>query len=158
MIREQKTEDRRLNQKTEDTREKTATGGEIVTVRPGAEVMSPQRLPYFVGISEQTAGTRALSMYLVAIPPGAVAAPHYHDGYETAIYLLRGRVETRYGERLEKSVVNEPGDFVFIPPNLPHEARNVGDETAYGIVARNDPNENENVVPYTVPSPSAAPR
>ena len=131
------------------TEQAKLTGRDIVPIRPAAEVMSPQRLPYFVGVSETTAGARGLSMYLVVIPPGGVAQPHIHKGYETAIYLIRGRVETRYGRGLSKSVVSEPGDFLFIPPDLPHEARNLSDsEPALGIVARNDPNEHENVVPY----------
>ena len=59
-------------------------------------------------------------------------------------------METRYGEELEKSVVNGPGDFVFIPPNLPHQAVNLSStEPARAIVARNDSNEQENVVPYS---------
>ncbi|HEY9620104.1 MAG TPA: hypothetical protein V6C78_07030, partial [Crinalium sp.] len=63
-----------------------AEGGldEIVTVRPDAETMTRQRLPYFVGISGATAGTRGISMNLVIIPPGAAAEPHLHKDYETA--------------------------------------------------------------------------
>jgi len=64
-------------------------------------------------------------MHLVAVPPGAAAEPHYHDGFETAIYQLEGRVETRYGDRLERSVISEAGDFLFIPPGQPHEAINL---------------------------------
>lgn len=124
-------------------------GTEIVTVRAPQEVLTRQQLPYFLGISGQTAGAKGLSMNLVVIPPGARAEPHYHKDFETGIYVLQGRVETRYGERLEKSVINEAGDFVFIPPNLPHQPFNLSDtETAVGIVVRNDPDEQENVVSY----------
>ena len=75
---------------------------EIITVRPDALIMTRLRLPYFVGISGATAGARALTMNLVVIPPGGRAEPHYHRGFETAIYILRGRVETRYGPGLAK--------------------------------------------------------
>lgn len=71
----------------------------VVTVRPEAEVLTRQRLPYFVGICAATAGARGLAMHLVVIPPGAASEPHLHRGYETAIYILEGRVETRYGRR-----------------------------------------------------------
>jgi uncharacterized RmlC-like cupin family protein len=128
-----------------------AEGGldEIVTVRPDAETMTRQRLPYFVGISGATAGTRGISMNLVIIPPGAAAEPHLHKDYETAIYLLKGRVETRYGKGLKKSVINEAGDFLFIPAGVPHQPVNLSsDEPAQALVARNDPNEQENVVLY----------
>lgn len=124
---------------------------DIVIVRPDTEVMTRQRLPYFVGISGATAGTKGLSMNLVIIPPGGCAEPHFHREYETAIYLLKGRVKTLYGEGLSKSVINEEGDFLFIPPGVPHQPFNLSEtEPAQAIVARNDPNEQENVVPYSI--------
>jgi uncharacterized RmlC-like cupin family protein len=122
---------------------------EVVTVRPAAETMSRQHLPYFVGISEATTGAKNISMNLVIIPPGAAAKPHIHRGYESAIYLLQGRVETRYGPGLRKSVINEAGDFIFIPADVPHQPINLSmTEPARAIVARNDPNEQEHVFPY----------
>jgi uncharacterized RmlC-like cupin family protein len=121
----------------------------IITVRPTAETTSRQRLPYFVGISGATAGATAISMNLIVIPPGGAAAPHLHRGYETALYILQGRVETFYGPGLQRSVVNEAGDFLFIPADLPHQPRNLSaTEPARAIVARNDPNEQESVVAY----------
>ena len=126
-------------------------GTEIVTVRSPQEVLTRQKIPYFLGISSATSGARGISMNLVVIPPGASAEPHSHRDFETGIYVLQGRVETRYGEGLKKSVINEAGDFVFIPPGLPHQPTNLSDsETAIGVVVRNDPNEQENVVPYMV--------
>ena len=127
----------------------TKESGAIVTVRPSTETMSLQQLPYFIGISEATAGSKGISMNLVIIPPGAAAKPHIHRGYESAIYLLEGRVETRYGPGLRKSVINEAGDFIFIPADLPHQPINLSaTEPARAIVARNDPNEQEHVFPY----------
>ena len=125
--------------------------GEIVTVRSPVEIDSKQRLPYFVGISADTAGATGISMNLVVIPPGKAAKPHSHRDYESAIYLMRGRVETRYGPGLAKKVVNEAGDFIFIPPDVPHQPRNLSStEPAIAIVARNDPNEQERVVPHDI--------
>ena len=122
----------------------------VRALRPEREVLTRQRLPYFVGISGQSAGARGLSMHMVVIPPGARAEPHAHRGHETAIYVLEGRVETRYGAGLAQSVVSEAGDFLFIPPDVPHEAINLSaTESARAIVARNDPAEQDNVVPYT---------
>ena len=123
---------------------------QVTAVRLDKEVMTRQRLPYFIGVSAGTVGARGLSMHLVVIPPGARAAPHLHEGYETAIYVLQGRVETRYGDALSESVVSEAGDFLFIPPGVPHEAINLSDtEPARAIVARNDANEQERVIPYS---------
>jgi uncharacterized RmlC-like cupin family protein len=129
---------------------------EIVTVRSPAEAKSKQRLPYYVGISGATAGSRHLSLNLLVVPPGGAAEPHIHQGYETAIYQIQGRVETRYGEGLKKSVITEAGDFLFIPPDLPHQPVNLSDtEPAIGLVARNDPNEQESVVTVRVGGPRA---
>ncbi|GBO55382.1 hypothetical protein APA_3432 [Pseudanabaena sp. lw0831] len=108
-----------------------------------------QKLPYFVGISGSTAGSKGISMNLVVIPAGGSAEPHFHRNYETAIYLVKGRVETRYGKGLQQSVINEAGDFLFIPAGVPHQPHNLSDtEAAHEIVSRNDPNEQENVVLY----------
>ena len=121
----------------------------VKAVRPERAVLTRQRLSYFVGLSGATVGARGLSMHIVVIPPGAKAEPHSHRGYETGIYVLEGRVETRYGARLESSVVSEAGDVLVIPPGVPHEAVNLSPtQPARAIVARNDPAEQDNVVPY----------
>jgi uncharacterized RmlC-like cupin family protein len=122
---------------------------EIVTVRPAVTTGTIQKLPNYIGISEATAGATGLSMNLVVIPPAAKAEPHFHKGFETAIYMLQGRVETRYGENLAKSVVNEAGDFIFIPAGVPHQPVNLSEtEPALAIVARNSANEQETVQVY----------
>jgi uncharacterized RmlC-like cupin family protein len=127
---------------------------EIVTVHPLDTTDTIQRLPNFVGISGKTAGSSGISMNIVVIPPGARADPHFHDGFETAIYVLRGEVETRYGEHLRQSVIHRAGDFVFIPDGVPHQPINLSTtEEAVAIVARNDPNEQESVQLYRVEAP-----
>ena len=121
----------------------------VVTVRPKESITTKQNLPYYVGISQETAGAKGLSMNLVVIPPGGSPKAHYHKDFETAIYLLKGKVETRFGEKLQESKINEEGDFVFIPPGVPHKPINLSKtEAALAIVSRNDPNEHENVVAY----------
>lgn len=122
-------------------------------VRPDREVMTTQRLPYFVGISGQTVNASGLSMHLVVIPPGGRAQPHVHLGYETGIYVLEGSVSTRWGAELEHEVVSQAGDFLFVPPGVPHEAINLSEtEPARAVVARNHPAEQDLVEPY-VPKP-----
>jgi uncharacterized RmlC-like cupin family protein len=121
----------------------------IRIVHPNATTQTRQQLPYFVGISATTTGATGISMNLAIIPPGGTAEPHFHANYETAIYLLKGRVETRYGRGLKQTTIAEAGDFIFVPPGVPHQPRNLSaDEPAYALVARNDPNEQENVVLY----------
>lgn len=121
----------------------------IITVRSKEAFTSKQQLPNFEGISTQTAGTKNLCMHIVIIPPGGKAVAHYHNGYETAIYIIEGRAETKYGPNLEFSTINEAGDFLFIPPDLPHQPINLSDtEQVVAVVSRNDPNEQESVILY----------
>lgn len=129
------------------TKPKQAKGA--VAVRTGVAIDAKQQLPYFVGVSEKMTGAQSLSMQLVVIPPGGCAAPHIHQGYETAIYVLQGRVETTYGSGLQQTVTSEAGEFLYIAADVPHQARNLSDtEEAIGLVARNDANEQEHVIPY----------
>lgn len=122
------------------------TAAQLKAVRPDREVLSRQQLPYFIGISGGTVGARGLSMHVVVIPPGARSEPHRHLGYETGIYVLEGRVLTRWGERLENELVSEAGDFLYVPPGVPHEAVNLSATApARAIVARNDAAEQDKV-------------
>ena len=123
----------------------------VQALRPDREVLTTQLLPYFIGISGQTVGASGLSMHLVVIPPGARAEPHIHLGHETGIYVLEGAVLTRWGASLENETVSQAGDFLFIPPGVPHEATNLSSVTsARAVVARNDPAEQDRVEPYSV--------
>lgn len=124
----------------------------VRSIRPDREVQSLQRLPYFVGISGQTVNASGLSMHLVVIPPGARSEPHVHIGYETGIYVLEGEVLTRWGAALEHEVVSRTGEFLFIPPGVPHEAINLSaTQPARAVVARNDPAEQDKVQPFARP-------
>ena len=125
------------------------TESKVQGLRTGHEVMTRQRLPYVIGISGKTVDSTGLSMHLVVIPAGAKAEAHIHVGYETGIYVLEGRVLTRWGSKLENEVVSEAGDFLFVPPGVPHEAVNLSStEAARAVVARNDPAEQDKIEPY----------
>ncbi len=122
-------------------------GKDVITVRVPEAATSKQAVPFFPGVSSNNAGAKGLSLMKVVIPPGASAKAHVHKGHESAIYLLQGTVETRYGEHLEKSVVNVAGDFIYIPADVPHQPTNLSKtEPAIGIVARNDADEQEHVI------------
>ena len=138
-----------------------STESNVQGLRPRQEIMTQQHLPYFVGISGQTVGARGLSMHLVVIPPAARAEPHLHIGYETGIYVLEGTVLTRWGKTLEHEVISQAGDFLFIPPGVPHEAINLSaTEPARAVVARNHPAEQDLVELYVAgaePVPNTSP-
>jgi uncharacterized RmlC-like cupin family protein len=124
----------------------------VVAIRPADEIDAKRNFHYFEGISERTAGSRHLAMQRLVIPPGARAAPHSHNGYETAIYVVAGRVQTFFGEGLAESIVSEAGDYVFLPPEIPHQPVNLSTtDVAIAIIARSHPAEVEPVTPYVVP-------
>ena len=118
-------------------------------MRPDEKFTNKRNLNYFPGLSEDTAGTQNLSMMLVRIPPSGKAEPHSHDGFEAGIYIFEDKVDNLYGASLKESIVTEKGDFLFIPPGVPHQPINLSDtEPALAIVSRNIASEQEPVVVY----------
>ncbi len=116
-------------------------------VAEGAAFVGRQALNYSVGISAETTGARGIHMQLVRIPPGGRAKAHKHADHETAIYALSGTSHVWHGQRLEQHSVVRPGDFMYIPANVPHLPYNPSaTEEAVAIIARTDPNEQESVV------------
>ena len=123
----------------------TCSAPAMTVVRPEEETLSRQCLPYFVGVSGVSTPATGISMNLVIIPPHGSAEPHFHRGFETAVYMMKGRVDVRYGPELEEILVLDEGDFLFIPADMPHQPINHADEPAFAIVARNDAHEQESV-------------
>ena len=104
---------------------------------------------YKLGMSGKNVGAKELSMNVATIPPGGVASAHIHVGFEVMLYILAGRVRHEYGENLQQVVENAAGDFIFIEPGVPHEVFNVSPtEPVVAVVARSDPSEWQNIVPY----------
>lgn len=116
-------------------------------LKPGAPYTGKQGLQYNVAISAESVGSRGLHMQLVTIPPGGRARAHKHATHETALYALSGTSGMWYGERLEHHAVVEPGDFLYIPADMPHLPYNPSKtEPVVAVIARTDPNEQESVV------------
>jgi uncharacterized RmlC-like cupin family protein len=80
----------------------------------------------------------------VSLPPNAKTGAHHHGRHEVAIYVVKGRSEIRWGERLEFLAEVGPGDFVYFAPFVPHQERNLDvHETVEFVVVRSD---NERIV------------
>jgi uncharacterized RmlC-like cupin family protein len=115
-------------------------------IKGGAAFRGKQELDYFAGVSAETTGSTGICMHLLEMPPGVSARPHYHEAHETAIFILEGAAEMRYGPNLEHTTRTEAGDFVYIPPGMPHQPYNPTDGVVRAVIARTDPNEQESVV------------
>ena len=90
-----------------------------------------------VGAQKIWAGT-------VRIHAGAKTGAHHHGPLESVIYVLSGRARMRWGENLEFVAEAGPGDFIYVPPFVPHQEINASsDETLECVLVRSD---NEAVV------------
>jgi len=70
-----------------------------------------------VGAQKIWAGT-------VAIAPNAKTGVHHHGALESVIYVVRGHARMRWGDHLEFVADAYPGDFIFVPPFVPHQEIN----------------------------------
>lgn len=109
--------------------------------------MAKTGLPYRFGLTQETVGSKGLSMHVISIPPGDRALAHMHVGHESMLYVISGEAETFFGEKLENRVTVRAGDLQYVPAGCPHLSVNLSKTNpCIGVVARTDPNEQESVV------------
>jgi uncharacterized RmlC-like cupin family protein len=90
-------------------------------------------------ISRASAGAEKIWAGTVQIEPGARTGAHHHGALESVIYVLHGRARMRWGDSLEFSAEAGPGDFIFVPPFVPHQEMNASDtEELSCVVIRSD--------------------
>jgi uncharacterized RmlC-like cupin family protein len=129
----------------------TDAPGDVIIIRSGGSYEGRQGMSLATGVSSRSAGSRALCLHLVTIPPGTRGVPHVHDGHESAIYTVSGETEVWHGEGLRHRSVVKAGDFMYVPPGTPHLPVNRSDVMTVAVVARTDPREQESVVTLSLP-------
>lgn len=88
-------------------------------------------------IDAARAGAEKLWAGTVVIQPDAKTGPHHHGELESVIYVIRGRARMRWGERLEYTAEAGPGDFIYVPPFVPHQEINASpDDSLECVVVR----------------------
>jgi uncharacterized RmlC-like cupin family protein len=75
-------------------------------------------------ITTARAGAEKLWAGTVIIEPDAKTGAHHHGPVESVIYVVSGRARMRWGERLEYVAEAGPGDFIYVPPYVPHQEIN----------------------------------
>jgi uncharacterized RmlC-like cupin family protein len=70
------------------------------------------------------AGAQKIWAGAVTIHPNAKTGAHHHGDLESVIYVVKGRARMRWGEHLEYVAEAGPGDFIFVPPYVPHQEIN----------------------------------
>ncbi|MGY3124101.1 putative RmlC-like cupin family protein [Bradyrhizobium sp. S3.14.4] len=85
-----------------------------------------------VGAQKLWAGT-------VSIKPDAKTGAHHHGHLESVIYVVKGKARMRWGESLQFTAEAGPGDFIFVPPYVPHQEINASrDEVLECVLVRSD--------------------
>ena len=97
-------------------------GGELDTNTPQTAGMNRAAAITYarVGAQKIWAGT-------VTIHPNAKTGPHHHGQVESVIYVIKGKARMRWGDRLQFSAEADPGDFIYVPPYVPHQEINARD-------------------------------
>ena len=90
-------------------------------------------------INQALAGARRLWAGTVSIQPNARTGPHHHGELESIIYVVSGQARMRWGDRLEFVAEAGPGDFIYVPPFVPHQEINARpDQPLECVVVRSD--------------------
>ena len=87
-------------------------------------------------IDHARAGAQKLWVGTVTIHPSAKTGAHHHGELESVIYVVKGRARMRWGERLEYMAEAGPGDFIYVPPFVPHQEINAADQPLECVVVR----------------------
>jgi uncharacterized RmlC-like cupin family protein len=92
----------------------------------------------FAAISGQSVGSEKLWMGETHVGPGVASANHHHGESETAIFVRSGHPEFVFHDGVrEVRISTEPGDYIFVPPHLPHREENPDPgEPAVVVIAR----------------------
>src|SRR5579864_9252262 len=100
--------------------------GEVSATTPGMDRA--------VAIDRARMGAQKLWAGTVHIHANAKTGAHHHGPLESVIYVVSGRARMRWGERLEFVAEAGPGDFIYVPPFVPHQEINASDETPLSCV------------------------
>ena len=93
--------------------------GELDTNTPQTPGMSRA-----AAITHARTGASKLWAGTVVVDPAAKTSAHHHGELETVLYIVKGHARFRWGDHLEFSEDAYPGDFIFVPPYVPHQEMN----------------------------------
>ena len=90
-------------------------------------------------INAAKAGAQKLWAGTVSIQPNAKTGAHHHGELESVIYVVRGKARMRWGDRLQYMAEADAGDFIFVPPFVPHQEINASpDSSLECVLVRSD--------------------
>ena len=92
-------------------------------------------------INHARVGAQKIWAGTVSIQPNAKTGVHHHGELESVIYVVRGKARMRWGERLEFVAEAGPGDFIYVPPFVPHQEINADPDNPLECVLVRSDNE-----------------
>ncbi len=92
-------------------------------------------------ITAARVGAQKLWVGTVHIHPDAKTGAHHHGALESVIYVISGRARMRWGEQLEFTAEAGPGDFIYVPPYVPHQEINASAHEVLACVLVRSDNE-----------------
>jgi uncharacterized RmlC-like cupin family protein len=114
-----------------------------VRVIPGNQldpnVPSTKGMDRKAAINFARTGAQKLWAGTVTIHANAKTGAHHHGHLESIIFVVKGKARMRWGERLQFTAEAGPGDFIFVPPYVPHQEINASpDEVLECVLVRSD--------------------
>src|ERR1700735_1698673 len=107
-------------------------------------------------ITHASAGAAQLRAGAVVVEPNVRTGAHHHGELETVLYIVKGRARFRWGDHLEFVDEAGPGDFIYVPPYVPHQELNANrDAPVEAVVVRSG--QEPVVVNLDIESPEPAP-
>ena len=89
-------------------------------------------------VSQQGAGAQGLWAGVTVVAPNVASGIHHHGETETVIYVVSGHAKMRWGDRMQFEQDVEPGDFIYVPPFVPHQEINPSPDTpSQWVIVRN---------------------
>jgi len=79
-------------------------------------------------VTTERTGASKLWAGTVTIDPNAKTGAHHHGDLESVIYVVSGVARLRWGDRLEYVAEAEQGDFIYVPPYVPHQEINASED------------------------------
>lgn len=120
--------------------------GKCHVIRSGEAYRGKQGLTYLRGLTGETVGSSAICMTVLVLADGVRARTHLHRGIETAVYLIEGKGEMYFGERLQYHLDFNAGDYVYIPADVAHLVMNRSGSSTTALVAHTAANDQEGIV------------
>ena len=112
----------------------------VRVIRPGEfDANTPQTpgMQRVAAVSRELAGSSGIWAGVTVVQPHVASGKHHHGELETVIYVVSGHGRIRWGDNLEYQEDVEPGDFIYVPPFVPHQEVNPSDEPSQWVIVRN---------------------